>query len=164
MQPEQRLVEIGEDLVVERLVFLVGAVGGVLLPQRVNVVYRRLGGLFLALLGLGILVLKIDFHRHERAVLVQHGAQGVRLEIFHALVVDMHDDVGAVTFALGVAHLILALFVADPLDGGCAAVGAADDLDLVADHERRIEAESEVPDDAVGSALALVLLDELHRA
>ena len=168
VQPEERIVEVTEYLVVERFVLLVGAFGGILLPQGHRVVDRLFLGDFFAFLGFfRILVCKVDLDRHERTVFFEYRAQFIRLEVLCALVVDMHDDGrAAILFVVGDIHFIGALVRADPLHGIAAAVGTAAYLYAVADHKRRVKAETEVTDDTVGRALAfaLILLDKLHCA
>ena len=101
----------------------------------------------------------------KRTVFFEDLAHLERLEEFLFVVRDVHDDVGAASVALGVRYLILAGVGADPMDGGRVGVGFRYDLDLVADHERRVEPESEVADYARAAFIfALVLLNEVERA
>ena len=77
----------------------------------------------------------------------------------------VQDDVGAAFVALGLRDGVAFQPVAFPAPGRIRAVGARRDDDLVGHHERRVEADAELPDDVhflVG--LRLVTLLELEAA
>ena len=167
MNPEERLAVVVKDLAVEVLVFLGRALGGVLQPERVDVVDGLRGfGLF-AVLGFGRLFAlhgEIDFHGHKGAVAVENALDFELFEVFALLVGDMHDDRCAVAVALAVGHFVLSVCRADPLDGGGVGIGFGYEFNRVADHKRGVEAETEMSDDAVILIIALILLDELECA
>ena len=80
-----------------------------------------------------------------------------------AVVVYVQHDVAAAAVALGVVNLVCGAAVAAPLHGlGPLAVAAGDYLDLLAHHERRVEAQSEVAYYVVG--VVLVFLEEVVDA
>ena len=180
MDPEQRLLVIVEHLVIERAVFLVGAVGGALEPERADVV--DLLGLLLALgfrlvrrIALGALVLLFlgrldlaqeDRHGHEGAVFVQHASDGVFFEEFLFVVAQMQRDAGAHVRLVRCGQLVTHAVLAAPVDALRALLPAHRiDLHLGGHHERRIEAQAEMADDAaVFAFLALILLEEFLRA
>ena len=179
---EERLAVIVKYLAVELRVFLVGAFGRVLLPERVDVVDRlglcfffRLVGSRLVLRGGVVLFLLVGFYdveinlnRHERAVFFEYAADTVLVEELVLVLHYVHDDVGTAFGAVVVlGNLVFARLGADPLDRAVARIRPGDHIDRVADHERRVEAETEVTDDAVVLRVlvaALVFLYELERA
>ena len=178
MDMEQRLTVIVEDLMIELVVLLVGALGRVLQPERMDVVYRLRLGLVLRLfvlvvfllLLLGLYNVEVDLDRHERAVLVENLTYAVLFEELVLVLHDVHDDVGAALGAVVVLrYLIIARLGAHPLDRAVRLPRSGYHVDGVADHKGGIESETEVTDDAVlrrvGLAvLSLVLLDEVERA
>ena len=176
VNPEQRIVVIVEYIMIELLVFLVGALAGLLHPQRMHVVHQNrrdvLGLLllfaFLALLGLLGLhdLAHIDFNRHERAVLFQHRAHRPHAREFLVLVVQIQDDARALLGAAAVLDLVGHAVLARPahsLRAVLAALRVNDDL--LRHHERAVEAQTEMTDDAALVALLrLVLLQKFLRA
>ena len=103
MDPEQRIAAVIKYTVIERLVFLFRALGGLLCPQRALVVYRKvLDGFFLILFALflsflltlslsllmelvGLCVNEINISRSEVAVLAQRHADRCRIKDLNGL-------------------------------------------------------------------------------
>ena len=170
VQMEERLAVVGKDLLIEFLVFLFGAVGGVLLPERMDIVLRLLLFLLLALfwrLFGFFFVGKVDLDRHKTAILREHLAQFPLRKVFLPLGIHVQDDGRAARAfdPVGVDGVIPVLS-ADPADGGRVGIGFGDHLDLVRDHIRGVEAQPEVSDDPVSAlaALALVFFNEFKSA
>ena len=180
VDPEQRIL-IAEQLVVEALVFLVGAVGGLLEPQGGGFVdqlglghflhgFHLLGAVLVLLalhrhlpvVGLSVHVLQINGRIHESAVAGEYLADAVHLEEFLFFLADVKDHRGAVYGAAALAD-----FKVHAVRGGPVyrlsplLVGQGFDFHMVRHHEHRVEAQAEVADDI---ALLLVLLVEvLHE-
>ena len=176
VNPEQRVVVVVEYVVVELPVFLVGALVGLLHPQRMHVVHQNrrdvLGLLlffaFFALLGLLGLhdLAHIDFNRHERAILLQHRAHRPHVREFLVLVVQIQDDARAFLGSVAVLDLVGHAVLARPAHGLRAFLAALRvDDNLLGHHERAVEAQTEVTDDAALVALLrLILLQKFLRA
>ena len=160
---EQRLVAHRVEFVVELLVLLFGDVGGLAGPQRLDVVDD------VVLVGVDVLaVLPLldlaegDGHGQEAAVLLQQGLDLGILGVFERILREVqHDGRAAVAGLVGLLHLELGRPGAAPVHGlGALAEGPGEYLDLVGDHERGVESQSEVPDDG----LVLILFHELLGA
>ena len=186
MDPEQRIVKVGEHAVVERLVLLVRALAGVLQPQGRNVVdMRRLGHLddlfgllgavlvgfaldgHVALEGLGGRILEIHGRVHVAAVALEHLAGAVGFEELLVLLGDVQDDGRAVRGAGACAHLEGHAVLARPMDGFGALLPAEGlDFNPVGHHKHGVEAQTEVADDAalVVFLAAVIILEELLGA
>ena len=166
---------------VEGLVFLLRAVGGLLQPQRRHIVDLLGLGQLHHLFGLGrpVLVLLVPhrhflFHRlgvhvlqhhrvsHVAAVAVQHLPHLPYFQEFLLLFGNVQDDVRPVFLPAAVgnlkAHPVLG-YPVDRLGPFLAAQGL--DLHLFAHHEDRVEAQAEVADDV--PLLLRLLLKLLHE-
>ena len=191
VNPEQRIVHVVEHAVVEFLILLVGALVGALHPQRVRLVdllrialllhlgdflgrglgdFSGLGGFgFLAVLlfCFGLLVLDLGQehrNRHERAVLLQRGAQRPQVQEVLVLLGDVQRDAGAALGAVAFLQIVLHAVLAGPAHGGFALdVALGFDLHLVGDHEAAVEAQAEVADDAAALAVLLIARVLLHK-
>ena len=157
---EQRLVAHRVQFVVELLVLLLGDVGGLAGPQRLDVVDDVVLVRVDVLAVLPLLDLaESDGHGQEAAVFLQQFADfrllGILQRIFREV---QHDGRAAVASLVGLLHLELGGSGAAPMHGlGPLAERFGEYLDLVRHHERRVESQSEVADDG----LILILLHEL---
>ena len=175
----QRVFEVEELLLIEIVVFLVGDVLLVLVPDGNHGVERLDLGVGLVL---GLLVLlRALFH----AALFDLHADGVAdvVGVFaHELLqlpgleeagiffvvgvgLELHDDVGADVRALTRGHSVAVRALGFPFPGLVGAVFLRDDGHLVRDHERRVEAHAELADDVgIGALVTLHLLAEFQTA
>ena len=175
----QRVFEVEELLLIEIVVFLVGDVLLVLVPDGNHGVERLDLGVGLVL---GLLVLlRALFH----AALFDLHADGVAdvVGVFaHELLqlpgleeagiffvvgvgLELHDDVGAGVRALTRGHSVAVRALGFPFPGLVGAVFLRDDGHLVRDHERRVEAHAELADDVgVGGLVLVERLLELQTA
>ena len=174
MNPEQRLIEVHEHLLVEGFVLLVGTLARGFQPQRLGVVDRQrfdsahLIGAVLVLLHVAVLIvhrtllvvrIQIDLIGHELAVFVQDFADAALLQKFLLALGDVHNDGGSVFGALAVLDFIAVLSGRGPVNRLCIRLeGKGLNLDGVGHHERRIEAQTEVTDDACRLAGILSVL------
>ena len=175
MNPEQRLIEVHEHLLVEGFVLLVGTLARGFQPQRLGIVDRQrfdsahLIGAVLVLLHVAVLIvhrtllvvrIQIDFIGHELAVFVQDFADAALLQKFLLALGDVHNDGGSVFGALAVLDFIAVLAGRGPVNRLCIRLeGKGLNLDGVGHHERRIEAQTEVTDDGIG--IVLVFFQEV---
>ena len=162
--PEQRLVLHRIECSVEVLIVLVLESAWCLCPKRLyavdDVVLISIN--LLAVLPFGLLA-ESHRHSHELAVLVEQFLNLQLVKELLAVVIDVKDDVRTTVFSLGVRNLELWASVAAPLDGLRAfLIATSDDLHLLAHHERRVEAETEVTDDGIG--VVLILVEEVGYA
>ena len=96
------------------------------------------------------------------AVLVQEAFDAGLLREFRGIIVQIQGDDRTAVFLLDLLHLIGRRAVAAPLHGLRALLpGKRLDGDLLRDHERAVESEAEMADDAAD--LVLVFLQELAR-
>ena len=177
MDPEKRFLVVAEDLPVKFLIFLVGAGGGGLQPERFGVVdglrgFRFLNGLRAVLIlhglrffGLLVRVGEIDRVRHERAVFFQHFAGAPFIGELQRVFGEVQRDRGAALRAVtGFQAEIHAAF-GFPVNGlGTFLPGEGIDGDLVGDHEGRVEAQAEVADDLVLGGLVLIGVQKVRSA
>ena len=158
MNPEQRFVLHRIEGAVERLVIFVFQTAGCFCPQRFHIVDD------VVLVSINLLAVfpfcflaEGDGHSHELAVFVQQLLNLVLFQELFAVIVDVEDDVAA---SVGFLHFLKGEFgtsVAAPFHGfGTFLIGACYNLHLLADHEGRIKAESEVSDDGIGAVLVFV--------
>ena len=157
---EQRLVAHGVELVVKLLVLLLGNVGRLARPQRVDVVDDVVLVRVDVLAVLPLLDLaEGNRDRQETAVLAQQPLDFRILGIFERILRQVQDDGRtAVMRLVGLLHFEFGRPGAAPAHGlGTLLPGFRNDLHLVGHHERRVETQSEMPDDR----LVLVLLHEL---
>ena len=161
MDVEQRLLVHRIQGAVEREVVLLLEVGRGLGPQGLDAVddLVLVGIDILAVLPL-LLLAEDDRDGHELAVLVQEALDAGFLCIFRRIVIQIQGDDGAAVGLLDFLHLIGRGTVAAPFHGLRALLpGERLDGDLLRHHERAVEAEAEMADDAAD--LVLVLLQEL---
>ena len=160
MDIEERIVAHGVELAVELPVLLLGDVGRLARPERIDVVHD------IVLVRIDILaVLPLlhlpegDGHGQEPAVLLQQPLDLRLVGIFERILRQMqHDGRAAVVRLVRLLHLELGRARAAPMHGlRPLAERTGDDLDLVRHHEGRIESQAEMADDR----LVLVLLHEL---
>ena len=169
MNPEQRIFIFVEHLAVELLVVFVRAVLRRAGVERLGVVdglrlFLLLFGLVLGVVAfarhLGLFFLdfiQINRHGHERAVAVEDFAYAPDFKELAFRLADVQGDGraarGARAFGHGEGHAVFAF----PANRGCAlAEREGVDGHFIGDHEHRIEAQTEVADDA-GIFLILVL-------
>ena len=160
VNPEERLVGHREEVTVELLVVLVLEVGGLLCPQRLYIIYYVIlvGINLLAVLPLGLFA-ESDGHGQEVTVLAKQSFQLVLFEELEAVIVEVHHNVCA---SLSLLHFFQSerrTSVATPFHGRRVLIALCDDIDLLAHHERRVEAQAEVADDGV--CVILVLVEEV---
>ena len=164
VNPEQRLVLHGVEGAIERLVVLVLQRRRGLCPQGLHVVddVILIGVLHLSILPL-LLLAEAHGHGHELAVFLQQALDALALEELLAVVGDVENDIGTAVLALSIFDGELRTAVASPAHGLSAfLIGAGDDFHLLADHECRVEAQSEMADDGVGRLL--VFIEEVGNA
>ena len=160
---EHRVVEGGVEAVVEVHVVLILEVGGLAGPERLgpvdDVVFVRVHVfavfpfLFLA---------HRHGNRHELAVLVEQFADPALFAELLAVVVQLQGDDGAAVGLVAGFHLVLRIAAAFPFHClGAFLPGKRLDGDLLGNHERGVESEAEVADDA---GLVLVFFEELTGA
>ena len=157
---EQRFVAHGVELVVKFLVLLLGNVGRLARPQRIDVVDDVVLVRVDVLAVLPLLDLaEGNRDRQETAVLAQQSLDFRILGIFERILRQVQDDGRtAVMRLVGLLHFEFGRPGAAPAHGlGTLLPGFRYDLHLVGHHERRVETQSEMPDDR----LVLVLLHEL---
>ncbi len=168
---EQRLVVHMENLLVEIPVFLIGAVLGLFEPQGGCIVdmHRRFGRFVLCCLALFFRLLRLynlEIHRlrHKLAVAAEHLKHLVLVGELLLVVGKLQDDGRSAGFAAAVRQLIFHAVFAFPLHGRCA-LGVAAGLDghFLGDHERGVEAQAEVADDAA-LVFTLVVFQKLLGA
>ena len=157
MHGQRRLVELARNAAVEIGVLRGGDLGPGLGPERGAV--GDLGRLGARLLDDG------DRHRHVAGLRLDDAleleALGVGLGVLH----QMKDDARAARrrlFERGRRHRERALAVGRPQPGFVAAGAAGDNVDPVGDHEGRVEADAELPDQG-GAFAALRRFDLLHE-
>ena len=160
---EQRLVAHRVEFAVELLVLLLGDVGGLAGPQRLDVVDD------VVLVGVDVFaVLPLldlaegDGHGQEAAVLLQQGLDLRILGVFERILREVqHDGRAAVACLVSLLHLELGRPGAAPMYGfRTLFIGFRENLDLVRHHECRVESQSEMSD----NGLVLILLHELLGA
>ena len=176
VNPEQRIVKVRKYLVVEGLVLLVGAVRRLFQPQRCCIIdllrlrhLQNLLGFRRPVLVLLIADRNILFHRlrvcvfeynrvsHISAVAVQYLAHAPGIQEFLFLIGDMQDDVRTVRRPAASGDFIIHAVRGYPGYRLCTFfAGQRLYFHLFADHEHRIEAQAEMPDD-ITFLLGLVL-------
>ena len=155
MDPEHRILLARLQLVVELQIVLVGQFRRLARPQRLGVVHH------VVLVSVNILTVLPLLHltrnhrnREETAILLQQCVDARLLQEFLAIVVNIEDYVRAATLLVGLGQRIFGAAVAGPLHGlGALLIAQRTDHDFLRHHERRIESESEVADDGIGSVL-----------
>ena len=115
---------------------------------------------FLRRIGL----LQEDFNRHEAAVTLQHLAHAVFIRELKAVFVQMQGNGCPGLLPAAIAHRIGRGSVTLPVHRrGALAIAEGIDLDILGNHEHRIEAKTKVADDVVLVCLVLILLEECCR-
>ena len=142
MDPGERVLPVARDVLVEGDVLIVVDLAGAAGPQRGVLV--------------GPLVADDDRPLHVVAVLGDDLAQSVGVAVLDRLVAQVQDHVGAAVSAVAVGQLVGLAAVAHPVDRGGVGQGReAAHLDLLGHHERRVEADAELADQALGRLAAL---------
>jgi len=147
---EQRLVAHRVELAVELLVLLLGDFGRLARPQRIHVVDDVV---FVRIHVLAVLPLldlaEDDRHGQEAAVFSEQPLNFRVLGVFERVFGEVQRDRrAAVVLLVGLFHLEFGRSGAAPAHGpGALLPRTGHDLHLVRDHERRVEAQSEVADD-----------------
>ena len=157
---EQRLVAERIELAVELFVLLLRDIVGLACPERVGVVDDVL------LVGIDILAIlplldlaKGNLYGQESTILFEQLLDFCRLGILEAVLSNVENDgCSAVAALLQLLHLKLGRAVAAPMDSLSSLLPRlSEDLDLVGNHKRRVETQTEVSDDG----LILILIEEL---
>ena len=182
MDPEQGILKVHENPMIEFLIIFILAVFRVAEPERVGVVdffrLRKLGHLFC--FGSAVLVLLVShgnflFHRlgigilqedgvsHESAVALQDLPDFPDLQEFLFLLGYMQNDICAVGSPCAAGDFKIHSILRNPVHGLCGFLaGKRLDFHLVGDHEDRIEPKAEMSDD-VALFLRIVPLELLHE-
>jgi hypothetical protein len=156
MYGQRRLVE-GAEVAIEVGVFLGLDLRARLGPERRAV--GQFGGL-----GAGLLDDR-DWHRHVARIRPDDALDVVALGVVLGVVHQMQDDARAARRSViqrGGLDRVGALAVGGPAPCLVAAGAARDHVDLVGDHERRVEADAELSDQGCAVA-ALVGLEPFHK-
>ena len=123
--PEERVVCIEEELMIEFDVLLRLYLGGLARPKRCGVVYRLflvMAGAFGAFLALvmrvSVLFAVVEVYRHgnERTVAVEHRAEARGLKVFLFVLRNVHYHLGAAALAVALGYFVLASLIAYPVD------------------------------------------------
>ena len=167
MNPEQGFVVIGERIAVKRLVFFVRALFRVFQIQRLRVVYglvRLFLVAFLVLFALfDALCVQVYGIRHKRAILSEQRTNRIFVQEFFFFVGDMQHDFRTSAAFFRLADFISSVAVRFPVNRGRSLVALRENFHVACHHVRRIESESEMPDDSVAGSL-FVFLQEIFRA
>ena len=114
-------------------------------------------------LRLGICLRQEDFVWHKCTVLFQNAAHAVLVGILQAILVQVQGYHRADFFPAAASHGILCAAVTLPVNRLCAVLERKRvNIDLICNHERRVESETKMPDDLILICLILILLQELR--
>ena len=142
---------------VEFLVVLILKLAWLLNPQWLYIIYNIVlfGIHLLAVLPFGFLA-ESNRYGQKVAVFAQQFLYLVLFQEFLAVIVNVHNDAGTTIGFVCFLQCERRAAVAAPLHGWGILIALCDNIDLLADHERTVETESEVPDDGIGIVLVFV--------
>ena len=188
MNPEKRILVVGEGLPVELFVVLVGDVVRVTVPERVCIVDRlglRLFLLFAVAGGFGFALVagtvfgnnyrlfiiafekilgvgEVDRVREGREILVEYFGQLVLFKELLRVFGEVHRDIRTAVLKLGVTDRKRHAVGGFPVYAlGARNEGERVDFDLVGDHERGVKTETEVADNLVCVGFSFIFLNEV---